>query len=209
MTGSTYAILPIKRPEDAKTRLSPWLTEGERRALVFRMARDVLDALKGVPTVVVSPVDMRPFLKDYTFHFLKHEKPGLQSAVEAGNAYAVQQGAEATLFLPGDLPLVRNETIREILALGEEHRVIMSPSRRKGIGMLYRRPPGIIRARFSHKSLYDNLREARNKGLDVVIYRSPELYMDIDTPSDVVKFLKISNGTGTHRFLKKLTSRFR
>ena len=209
MAGDTFVLLPIKRPEDAKTRLSPWLSGTERKSLVLRMAKDVLDALEGFPTVIVSPVDIRPLLEGYEFLFLRHARPGLKSAVDAANAYAVKHGARATIFMPADLPLVRKETLREIMALGERHMVIMSPSRRGGIGLLYRRPPEIMRARFSSRSFQDNLREAREVGVDVYIYQSPELYIDLDTPGDVRRFLRMGDGTRSHEFLRKLSSRFR
>jgi 2-phospho-L-lactate guanylyltransferase len=209
MPGDTFVLLPIKRPEDAKTRLSPWLSGDERRDLVFYMAMDVLDALEGLPTVVISPSDIRPFLRGYDFHFLRHDPPGLESAVEAATAYATGEGAAAVIFMPADLPLVKKETIEEVVALGEKHRVIMSPSRRMGIGMLYRRPPDILRARFSSNSFIDNLVEARGRGVDVFIYHRPELYIDLDTPEDVKMFLERGNGTRSHEFLRKLSSRFR
>lgn len=209
MARDTFILLPLKRPEDAKTRLSPWLSGAERRSLVLRMAKDVLDALDGFSTVVVSPADIRPLLDGYDFHFLQEASPGLERAVEAANSYAVKHGAEASIFIPADLPLVKKETFKEIMALGKKHHVIMSPSRRMGLGMLYRRPPEIMRARFSHKSFSDNLREAGEKDIEVFIYHSPELYIDLDTPDDVKRFLKVGNGTRSHEFLRKLSSRFR
>ncbi len=209
MPGDTFVVLPIKRPEDAKTRLSPLLSGDERRDLVFSMAMDVLDALHGLTTVVVSPTDIRPFLRGYDFHFLRHSTPGLESAVEAATAYAAGEGASAVIFVPGDLPLVKKEILEDIAALGKKHRVIISPSRRMGLGMLYRRPPEIFRARFTSNSFIDNLREAGDRGLDVFIYHRPELYIDLDTPEDVRMFLERGNGTRSHGFLRKLSSRFR
>lgn len=209
MTYSTYVLLPIKRPENAKTRLSPWLSKEERKELVLSMAADVLDALEGIPTVVISPVDLKPLLDDYEFYFLRHLTPGLDSAVRAGNTFAVRQGAEATLFLPADLPLLRRDILTRVLELGENYKVILSPSNRKGIGLLYRRPPEVMRAHFTGKSFVDNLREAQEKGLEVYVYMTPELYIDIDTREDVLKFLEMGDGTRSHEFLIRLAHRFR
>jgi 2-phospho-L-lactate guanylyltransferase len=206
---STFALLPVNKPSEAKSRLAAKLTMAERRELVLCMTMDVLDALSGLPTVVVCPEDIRPSLREYEFYFLLQKRRGLNNAVEAANWYAAKLGAEATLFVPADVPLLSRETVREILSLGRKHRLIMSPSRRRGIGMLYRRPPELMRALFSDKSFDDNLEEASKKGIDAFIYRNPELYADIDTPEDVRVFLGVGDGTRSYELLKKLETRFK
>ena len=52
---ATYALVPVKGLSRAKTRLAGALTGDERAGLVLAMLRDVLTALRGLQTIVVSP----------------------------------------------------------------------------------------------------------------------------------------------------------
>jgi 2-phospho-L-lactate guanylyltransferase len=198
----TFALLPLNKPIEAKSRLSSVLTPEERRELVLSMAKDVLDSLRSVETVLVCREDVRKEFRDYKFHFLLQNGRGLGNAVEAANWYALQKGAEATLFLPADVPLVREDTLQDILSLGENHRFMISPGKRRGLGMMYRQPPDVVGAVFTEKSFDDNLKLASSTNVDAFIYNSPELYSDIDTPEDIREFLKVGKGTRSYDYLK-------
>lgn len=204
-----FALLPVNKPSEAKSRLAAKLSPGERRELVLSMARDVLDALVELKTIVVCPEDIRAPLREYDVHFLLQKRRGLGNAVEAANWYAARLGADATLFVPADVPLISKRVVKEVISLGRKYQLIMSPSRRRGTGMLFRRPPELMRALFSDKSFDDNLDEALKKGIEAFIYKSPELYADIDTPEDVKAFLRVGNGTRSYELLKKIESKFR
>jgi 2-phospho-L-lactate guanylyltransferase len=199
----TFALLPLNKPSEAKSRLSSVLTPGERRELVLSMAKDVLDSLRNMETVLVCREDVRKEFRDYEFHFLLQKGRGLGNAVEAANFFAIQQGADATLFLPGDVPLVNEETMQDILSLGGKHRLMISPGKRRGMGMMYRRPPDMMGAMFTEKSFDDNLELASSMNIDAFIYSSPELYLDIDTPEDIRAFLKVGEGTRSHDYLRR------
>mgnify|MGYP005857135481 CR=1 FL=1 len=196
-----FALLPVKLFE-AKTRLSSALSGEERAELVLCMLSDVLDSLKGLDAIVISPDDLRKKL-DYNFHFiLEKEKKGLNSAVEQANKCAVKSGADATLFVPADTPLIRKKHVREILKLGKKHPLIISPSRRGGTGILFRKPPDIIEGRFTSTSFEDHRKEAALRGIEMYVYDSFYLSLDIDTPEDIKEFLLHGRGTRTYEFLK-------
>lgn len=189
---------------EAKSRLSSMLSPMQRRELALAMTMDVLDSLRGMDTVLVCREDVRNELHGYEFSFLLQKNPGLENAVEAANYYAIQQGAQATLFLPADVPRVKPEIIKEILVLGKKNSFIISPGRRRGIGMLYRRPPDLVKAVFTEKSFDDNLELASRNTINAFIYNNPELYSDIDTPEDLREFLRAGRGTRSHDYLAGL-----
>lgn len=204
----TFAIVPVNKLSHAKTRLAGLLSQEERSQLVLAMLRDVLDALRGMRVIIISPDDLRGKLKKYQFDFiLENEKQGLNAAVDAANRYAIENGAAATLFVPADAPLIKKKHVAEILKLGKRHRLIISPSRGGGTGILYRRPPDVIAGRFTSASFADHKKEAEKQGMEMFVYDSFALSLDIDIPNDVAEFLLHGKGTRTHALLKKFESR--
>ncbi|MEE8167681.1 MAG: 2-phospho-L-lactate guanylyltransferase [Candidatus Hydrothermarchaeales archaeon] len=202
------AILPVKLSSQ-KTRLAGELSEKEREELVICMLKDVLDSLSSVDDIVlVGPKELRQMLEGYDFELIVEEGRGLNNAVRLGNKHAMARGADATLFIPVDTPLLEERHIIDILHLGKEHQVVISPSRREGTGILFRRPPDVMRGRFTKTSFLDHKREAENKGVEMFVYDSFSLSLDIDTPEDLRDFLACESHTRTHEFLSRLKVRF-
>jgi 2-phospho-L-lactate guanylyltransferase len=204
MRASVYAIVPVNKLDEAKTRLSGILSVEDRGELVLNMLQDVLGALGGVETVVVSPSDLRGIL-NHDIHFIHEEKKeGLNAAVSKATNYAIEKGVEATFFVPADTPLLTRTHVKEIIELGERHPLIISPSKRGGTGTLYRRPPSIIDGRFTSTSFSDHEEEAKRKGVEMQVYDSFAISLDIDVPEDVREFLLHGKGTKTHDFLVRV-----
>jgi len=196
-----YALIPVNKLDEAKTRLSGMLSVGDRKGLVLSMLCDVLDSLEGIETVIISPTDFKDVL-DYDFHFIHEEKKeGLNAAVKKASQYAIDKGAKATLFIPADTPLLTRSHVNEIIELGKKHPLIISPSSRGGTGILYRRPPFIIDSRFTSSSFSDHEKEARKRGVEMFVYDSFAISLDIDVPEDIEEFLLHGMGTKTHEFL--------
>ncbi len=168
------------------------------------MLQDVLSALKGVETVVVSPTDLRDII-ECDFHFFHEEKKeGLNSAVKKATEYALEKGAQATLFIPADTPLLTRTHVGEIIELGKKHPLVISPSSRGGTGILYRRPPKILDNKFTSTSFPDFEKEAAKNKVPMHIYDSYSISLDIDVPDDIREFLLHGKGTRTHDFLVRV-----
>ncbi|HDH28363.1 MAG TPA: 2-phospho-L-lactate guanylyltransferase, partial [Euryarchaeota archaeon] len=58
----TFALIPVKDLDNAKSRLADSLTAGQRKELLLAMLSDVLMAVSHLPTVVISPEDISPHL---------------------------------------------------------------------------------------------------------------------------------------------------
>ncbi|MFQ5815065.1 MAG: 2-phospho-L-lactate guanylyltransferase [Candidatus Hydrothermarchaeaceae archaeon] len=200
----TSALIPVKL-RGSKTRLAGVLLEEERADLVKYMLLDVMDAVKNMDgVVIVGPREIDDVLKGHDFELIvEEEASGLNNAVKAGNKWAMDMGVDATLFVPADTPLIRKRHIDEILELGGKHPLIISPSRRGGTGVLFRRPPDIIGERFTSHSYSDYQAEAKERGVEIYVYDSFALSLDIDTPEDIGEFMLHGEGTRTHAFLDK------
>ncbi|MFQ5975756.1 MAG: 2-phospho-L-lactate guanylyltransferase [Candidatus Hydrothermarchaeales archaeon] len=202
----TFAIVPVNKLSKAKTRLIGTLTKNQRKELLLHMLEDVLKALDGTcKTIVISSDDLRGNLPDNVIFLDEGDRrKGLNGAVKFANRYAVKKGAKATIFVPADMPLVKKDHIEEIIRLGESHPLVISPARYGGTGILYRRPPDIIKERFTKTSFADYKKEAQAEGVKLLVYDSYLLSLDIDKDEDIKEFMLHGEGTATYEFLKDL-----
>jgi 2-phospho-L-lactate guanylyltransferase len=200
----TFAVVPVKELDKAKTRLSQCLTPRQRKSLLLAMLDDVLSALTELPTIVISPKDMSPRfegVEGLTF-LLQTEGRDLNNAVRQANAFALKKGAHATLFVPADMPLITKKDVDEILELGKKYSVVITHASDGGTGILYRRPPAVMESRFTENSFHDHRLEATKKGIEMYVHESLQLSLDIDTLDDITSFMIHGGGTGTYQLLK-------
>ena len=203
----TYAIIPVNKLSEAKTRLKGSLTKSQRSDLILHMLKDVLKALENTSckTLVISSDPLKEKLpKNIIFLDEGNRRKGLNNAVKYANQYAIEKGAKDTIFIPADMPLLKKEHIKEILKLGEKHPLIISPARYGGTGILYRRPPDIIKEKFTKTSFKDYKKEAETKGIELTIYDSYLISLDIDKKEDIEEFMLHGDGTETYNFLRKI-----
>jgi 2-phospho-L-lactate guanylyltransferase len=194
-----YAIVPVKRFENAKTRLSSILTPDERVTLSSLMLEETLSVLAEMATVltgtlvVSSDERARKLADSYGAVFLHEEADnGVNCAVSLGDDYAMNNGADATLVVPQDLPLLNFEEISALCRLAErdEKCVVICPSQRyDGTNLLLRKPPNVIPIFFDKNSYQSHVLAAEQRRVPVQVYSSDNLMLDIDNPDDVLQLL--------------------
>ena len=114
----TFAIIPVSRFANAKTRLSPTLTALERENLLKSMLKDVINVLDDVVNKVVvisSDKDVLTFVKD--IGALPLEEKGttdLNGALMQAIKWCSQSCAQV-LVIPSDVPLIHKNHVEEIL----------------------------------------------------------------------------------------------
>jgi len=213
MSARTFAIVTVGEIGDSKSRLNDYLVEKDREKLILCMLNDVLDALVDMEKViVVSPTDIPLYSRHYKIEMgsapaefiMEEDRKSLDGAVDQATFHAIQGGAEATLFVPGDVPLITRREVRKILDLGDRHGLVICPAKDGGTGMLYRRPPTIINNRFTSRSFYEHVKEAESKGVKVHIHYSTPFSLDIDTREDITDFMHLPS-TATSRYSIKDT----
>jgi 2-phospho-L-lactate/phosphoenolpyruvate guanylyltransferase len=202
----TFATVPVKDLDKAKSRLAGCLNTDERKKLLLAMLTDVLKAASAMPTVVICPEDISAHLQGFenVLFLLQRGGRDLNSAVVQANSYAVEMGAEATFFVPADMPLIRAGEIEKVLALGRDTPVVITQARDGGTGILFRHPPDVMESRFTGDSFTDHQREAQKKGIKMQVHKSFPLSLDIDTIDDLQIFMKHGAGTKTFEYLKTL-----
>jgi 2-phospho-L-lactate/phosphoenolpyruvate guanylyltransferase len=210
----TFAIVPIKRFENAKTRLSSILDTDDRIRLSFLMLEDTLQILSAVHSLsqlITVSADKRvgEIAENYGANFLLEEKErGVNSAVALADSYCMKKAADATMVIPHDLPLLDSTDISKAceLAENESRCIVICPSLRyDGTNMLLRKPPSIIATFYDADSYNMHVKAAIRLGIPVKRLLSKGLMHDIDTPEDALEIMK--EETVTARSLEFIKSK--
>lgn len=212
----TFAIVPVKRFENAKTRLSSILDMDDRIRLSLLMLEDTLQILSVVhllAEVIIVSADKRvkEIAVKYGANFLLEEKErGVNSALALADSYCMKEAADATLVIPHDLPLLDSTDISKACELAENEIrcIVICPSLRyDGTNMLLRKPPFIIETFYDRDSYNMHVKAATRLGIPIKHLFSKALMYDIDTPEDVLEIIK-QEETVTARSLQFIKSKF-
>jgi 2-phospho-L-lactate guanylyltransferase len=204
-------VIPVKKLSESKTRLSEILSLEDRQRLVLAMLEDVLTSLRKsslVEQIFVITSDRR--VMDYASSYnvdtiMDRADHGInESVARATNNELRTRCASPLLVLPVDVPLVRSGTIDCIIGKLENPvgpLVVISPSGSKGTNALLRSPPNVIPTRYGANSFDAHVEEAVSRKIPLIIYRSEDLEIDLDTPSDLYQIMKRGNSTKTSKLL--------
>ena len=185
-------IIPVKKFNDSKQRLSSICTLEERRDLSRSMLFDICDVLIKseyfTEIVLVSSEEEITQYESYDgiTYLRENEVNGVDNAVELGNKYFIEKGFDATVVIPGDIPLIHNKVLDELFNLIKDNQVIITPSRKKnGTNLLFRSPPDIIGTSYDNNSYFRHLDMIKAKNLQHWIYLEDSIRLDLDEPEDI------------------------
>lgn len=189
---TTWALVPLKSPDTAKSRLAAVLAPAQRRALFFGLARRVIEALMATPgivrvSVVTSSDEVDAFSRSLHAQVIRQR-------ADAGTAQAFIAGARQLrglkprrlLMIAGDLPLISSAAIETLLATGDEAAVVIVPDRKRiGTNALLCAPPDAIAPCFGPDSFQRHLAAVERAGLSARVLECDALALDLDTPEDL------------------------
>jgi len=206
---ATWAIVALKCPAEAKSRLRLHCSDDERRSLYFLMARKVVMALLAVPAIervlaVTASDEVAHFVQDLGGAVIRQPQDhGTQSAfAHALTSIMVGEPPPPArlLMISGDLPLVTPAALNDLLDQCDvESGVAIVPDRRKrGTNGLVCSPPDAVEPCFGDDSLRRHRAAARARGHDVRVIESPALSLDIDDHEDLtLLFARLATGAGS------------
>jgi 2-phospho-L-lactate/phosphoenolpyruvate guanylyltransferase len=195
----TFAIVPVKRFENAKTRLSSILDIDDRIRLSSLMLEDTVKTLSSVTSlfqIVIVSADKRAeeWATKHRINFLLEEKEkGVNSAIALADSYCMREAADATVVIPQDLPLLDAIEVSRACELAENENkcIVICPSLRyDGTNMLLRKPPCVIATFYESDSYNMHLKAAIKLGVPVKHLFSKSVMYDIDTPEDALQLTK-------------------
>jgi 2-phospho-L-lactate/phosphoenolpyruvate guanylyltransferase len=214
-----FGILPVKSPQNAKQRLSGFLSAGERETfarILFRQTLASLCQAEGIDRVAVVTSDSDVAgrsRRSGALVFEESEQVSHSVSADAACLRAMQLGATTVLLVPIDVPVVTPADFSRLAAaarLGAQggpqpcpQTLIVVPSADgTGTNALARTPPNVIESRFGPGSCRAHLDQARAKSVHAEVLRLRGLMFDIDTPEDVAALLADPRDNDAASFLR-------
>ncbi|MFC4314686.1 2-phospho-L-lactate guanylyltransferase [Steroidobacter flavus] len=185
---ATQAIVALKHPDRAKTRLSAKLTAQSRRELYFRMAEHVLKTLlrtESIASVAVATAsdEVASFARGMGATAIDlYVDLGTRAAYQ--QAIAIHRPSGELLLINGDLPFLQPEDV-ETMACDRDDVVIAPDRHGRGTNALWCRTAGMVEPLFGENSFKRHCAAARAMGVTPRIVRRLGLGFDVDDPQDL------------------------
>lgn len=215
-----FAVLPVKSPQNAKQRLTGFLSAAHRATLARILFRQTLASLcraQGIDHVAVATSD--PEIAEHAHRsgaliFDEDEQVSHSVSADRACARAISLGATTVLLVPIDVPLVtpadftclaaaaRPTAPPDLEADAQPKLVVVPSADGNGTNALARTPPDIIQSRFGPGSCRAHLDQARSKNIHSEVLNLRGLMFDIDTPEDVAQLLACPDENETAAFLR-------
>lgn len=206
-------LIPVKNLTFAKQRLAACLDQPARTELAQAMLQDVFAAVHGYanrPTVAIVTSD--PFAthlaRQYGFEIIPDPiNPGETGAIEMATQICVERGAESTLVIPGDVPLIQSWELEEIFKRAPSTGSVLVPAADgRGTNAVMRRPADLFPLRFGNDSFKPHHAAAQATGKSCVMLELPGIAVDVDNPTDLQHLMSLPGESRAQRLARKLIS---
>jgi 2-phospho-L-lactate guanylyltransferase len=188
---NVWALVCVKSPAHAKSRLVRVLAPAERAALSRHMAADVIGAVResgALAGIVILSGDALPDLPGLGCGGrLISDDPALDWCANLQRAATQLEsaGAATLLVLPADLPTLRAADLRELLKAHRQGVTVCPAARDGGTNALVATPPGATEFLFGPDSARRHLESAARRGFAATRLDLPAFARDIDTADDL------------------------
>ena len=202
-------IIPISSFNNSKIRLSPFLSENERTTLLKYMLKDIVSSIKDyVYDIIVTSKDedVLNYARHLNLSVLKeqeHDDNFLNNSIVDAITYISKNYDDYNvMILPADIPLISSKNIEYILKNQDDF--IIAPSKGGGTNLLYIKNEYEYPPLFGSFSFFKHVKEAKYIDLNVNIYDSFYLSLDVNTPEDLGEILLHGTDTYTCKYLSSL-----
>jgi len=189
-------LIPVKHSSNAKQRLAAVLDQPARTQLAQAMLHDIVEALAGWKSrPEIALVTNDPFACSlaarYSFKIIDDPANISETAaIEVATTECIKRGADSTLVIPGDIPLIEAWELERVLAEAPaEGSVLVPAGDGRGSNAIFRRPAALFPLRFGNDSFKPHLAAAKATGLPCVVMESPGIAVDVDGPEDLLQLL--------------------
>lgn len=192
------AIIPIKPLSKAKSRLSPFLDGPKRQRLAINMLRGVIKAaLQEVDEVWVlgSNCLAEDIAKSECAGWRREAGADINESLNIVFKEVWASG-KAPLFLPGDLPFLCGQDLRDLMAMASRRdSIVLSPAHRGGgTNAILLPQPSQFRLLLGPDSFPRHVAEARRCGLKPIVHSTRGLANDLDTWDDLQAYQTMEPG---------------
>ena len=201
-----YAIIPVSKFKNAKTRLSPFLSEEERENLLKVMLQDVTDTLKKHVDkifIISRDEDVLNYAKKLNLDtILEDENSNLNKALKQAMKYCKGK-AKKIIIVPSDVPLIGKTNVQMLIDASKSLDFIIVPSKGGGTNMIIMKPMA-IHTRFEGFSYKEHVQAAERKKLNPQVHDSFFMALDVNTAEDLGEIMIHGEKTHTRKYLKEL-----
>lgn len=201
-----YGIIPVSKFKNAKTRLSPFLTEKEREELLKVMLKDVTDCLrKYVDKIIIisADEDVLRYAESINLDTLmENDNSNLNKALKQAMDYC-RGKAKKVIITPSDIPLIGKTNIKMLIESSKGLDFIIVPSKGGGTNAIILKPSS-IRTKFGDFSYKEHVNIADRKKLNPQVHDSFFMALDVNTTEDLGEIMVHGENTHTRKFLKTL-----
>ncbi|MFY9795543.1 MAG: 2-phospho-L-lactate guanylyltransferase [Candidatus Nitrosopolaris sp.] len=194
-----FALVPVKKFDSSKSRLSSVLNVDERKKLSELLLMNTISVLtksSAISEIVIVSSDevAMEIAKRNDAKFLRESKDhGVNAAIARADDYSSENGAEATLVIPQDLPLLMTADVNMICRKAEstERCLVICPSiRHDGSNALLRKPSRLLKTYYDEDSFNAHIRAATKVGIPIKVFLSKRIMVDLDTTEDIRILMK-------------------
>ena len=204
-------LIPVKNLSSAKQRLASLLDQPSRTRLAQAMLHDVLATLHGWgsrPEVAVVTSDLYAveLAQGFGFEVIPDpDNPGETAAIEMATGVAMDRGAQSTLVIPADIPLIQAWELEEIMKHAPpEGSVFVPAADGRGTNAAFRCPANLFPLRFGNDSFKPHHAAAQATGKPCVVLKLPGIAVDVDNPADLQQLLSLPGETRAQRLAREL-----
>lgn len=205
-----YAIIPVSKFKNAKTRLSPFLSEEEREKLLKVMLQDVTDTLKRYVDkifIISRDEDVLTYAKSLKLDtILENENSNLNKALTQAMKFCKGK-TRKVIIVPSDIPLIGKTNIAMLIEASKSLDFIIVPSKGGGTNMMIMKPMA-IHTHFEGFSYKEHINAAERKKLNPQVHDSLFMALDVNTTEDLGEIMIHGEKTHTRKYLKELKVQF-
>ena len=205
-----YAIIPVTKFKNAKTRLSPFLSEDEREKLLKVMLHEVTDTLKkhvDKILIISRDEDVLSYADSLNVDtILENENSNLNKALTQAMKYCKGK-TRTVMIVPSDIPLIGKTNVQMLIDASKNLDFIIVPSKGGGTNMIIMKPMA-IRTRYEGFSYKEHVQAAERKKLNPQVHDSFFMALDVNTAEDLGEIMIHGEKTHTRQYLKELKVKF-
>ena len=201
-----YAIIPVSKFKNAKTRLSPFLFEEEREKLLKVMLQDVTDTLKKHVDkifIISRDEDVLKYAESLKLDtILENEDSNLNKALKQAMKECKGK-TRKVIIVPSDIPLIGKTNVSMLIEASKSLDFIIVPSKGGGTNMIIMKPMA-IHTKFEGFSYKEHVSAAERKKLNPQVHDSFFMALDVNTAQDLGEIMIHGEHTHTRKYLKEL-----
>jgi 2-phospho-L-lactate guanylyltransferase len=204
-----WAIVPLKSPDRAKSRLDAVLSRAECRELSLHMAEDVVGALTGAGCfkdvgILTADSSLDALAERFDCRVLREQATGdWQQSLALAACELAAGGTHTLVVVPGDLPSLTPQDVDLLLARHAADITVVPARRDGGTNAIVMTPPDAMGFLFGPDSARRHMESAARNGLRCVTAPLPAFAEDIDTPDDLARLCRSGATSATRLYLER------